>query len=244
MLLNELLSLLPHATGDGATVVALTGVTIGFCLWLIGARFSRHIIALLCVGIGAMLGMRAPALYGWNLSGAGVAVAGAIAAGVVGFLMHRLLIGVTLGGAMGLWASLATWILCRNGQSWTWPAIDADTTIRSYGIALWQAVPADVTKILPWSAGVAMLSGLALSIAAPKLAVTLNWSLIGTTLMLTMGLAAVQSSQPQWFYQIPSQLWVQLGSIIALVALGVLTQWRLVPKPRPSKQQKPQPAAT
>src|SRR5690348_14144302 len=82
MLLKELMALLPAELGQTALYVALGVAGAGLVLWFAGARFSRQIVALLCTGAGAVLGMRAPQLYGWNVSGAGVAVAGAIAAGV------------------------------------------------------------------------------------------------------------------------------------------------------------------
>src|SRR5436309_13461022 len=121
MLLKELLSFVPEASGDAAIAIALAGAAIGAGLWLMGAKFSRHIIALICVGAGAILGMQAPRLYGWNMSGGGIAVAGAIAAGVAGVVMHRLLIGVVFGTAMSCWVGVGTLILCPHGQAWGTP---------------------------------------------------------------------------------------------------------------------------
>jgi hypothetical protein len=246
MLLKELLSLLPVVPAEaGQTVVyALLGVAcVGAALWACGARFSRGMVALTCTSIGAVLGMRAPQLYGWNVSGAGVAVIGAIAAGVLGFVMHRLIVGVMLGAVMATWAAIGTWVMYRNGQSWSWPVVEPTTTIAQFFTDLWHVLPPDVTRIAPWSAGVAMLSGVALALLWPRLAVPLYWSMAGVSLAVPTGLAAMQYRCPEYLAKVPDQAGAQLVVLGGLVAFGAVLQWGLTPK-EPKRVAKPQAADT
>jgi hypothetical protein len=231
MLVQELLNLLPLDPGSAGFAVAIIGSLIGAIVWLLGARFSRTIITLVTVLLGAAVGMRLPQWCGWSVSGEGTAVGGALGLGVTGYAMHRMWVGFGLGTVLCAWATMACWIGFRNGAAWTWPAWGTDTTIESYAVSLWQALPPDVARILPYACAMAMISGLAMAIIWPKTTLILAWSLIGATLLVSMGVAAVEYGQPQWLLKIPSPTWAQATLLGAIVSVGALVQWKLGPKP-------------
>ena len=134
------------------------------------------------------------------LSPAALAVGNAWFAGLLAFVTHRLWIGLVLGSVLAWWASLATWITMHGQQSWSQPVWDADGDVISCTEvqSLWQVLPQDVNRILPWAAGGAMISGVALAILWPRIATALNWSLAGVTLLLGAGLAMMSFARPQW----------------------------------------------
>ena len=94
------------------TAVAVAGgAVVGAVLWLAGARFSRTLVGLVTVSLGAFLGMEMPRYFGWGVSGAGPAVGMALILGLSGYIMHRFWIGVGLGTVLAAWAFLATWVV-------------------------------------------------------------------------------------------------------------------------------------
>src|SRR3954465_14650639 len=181
MMIQELINLLPRDPGNAGLIVEIIGSLIGAGTWLLGSRFSRPIITLLTVLIGATVGMHLPRWFGWNISGAGPAVGGALVLGVTGYVLHGMWVGIGLGTVLCSWVTLACWIAFRNGAGWAWPQWGADSTLVAYGQSLWQSPPGHVTGILPYACATAMVSGLALAIIYPKLSLVLGWSLAGAT---------------------------------------------------------------
>jgi hypothetical protein len=231
MIVQELLNLLPLDPGSAGMAVAIIGSVIGAIVWLLGARFSRTIITLMTVLLGGAIGMRLPQWFGWSVSGAGPAVGAALGLGITGYALHRMWVGIGLGTVLCSWATMACWIGFRNGATWAWPTWNADTTIETYAVALWQHLPADVARILPYACAMAVISGLAMAIIWPKTTLILCWSLIGATLLVSMGVAAVEYGQPQWLLKIPSPAWAQATLLGSIVSVGALIQWKLGPKP-------------
>jgi hypothetical protein len=204
---------------------------IGFLLWLLGARYSRQIVALCGVATGTLVGKHLPEFAPQvNLSPAVLAVAGALLFGVIAFVTHRLWIGLLLGSWLVLWASLATWIAYHGQQSWSQPVWNADSSVQQYGKDLWSVLPADVSRVLPWAAGGAMICGLALATLWPRIAAALNWSLAGATMWIMVALAAMCFVRPQWLGNLPAQNSVQAGAFAGIVLFGALVQWSLAPK--------------
>jgi hypothetical protein len=170
-----------------------------------------------------------------------LAILGALLCGVVAYITHRLWIGLGLGLCLAWWAALATWALAHGDQSWSQPVWDADMTIGHFAVALWTVLPLEVSRILPWATGIAMVSGIAISVLWPRLATALNWSLAGLTLLLTLGMAAMSYERPEWIGLIPSQTWMQMTALGALIGFGVLVQSKLAPM-RSAHVNKPTPA--
>jgi hypothetical protein len=242
MVVQELVNLLPPDPGTVGLIVAIVGSLLGLGIWLVGSRYSRTIITLLTVLIGATVGMHLPQWCGWGISGAGPAVAGALVLGVTGYALTGMWVGLGMGTVLAAWAAIACWITLRNGAVWKWPDIEETATLASYGAAVWQSLPPDVARILPYASATMLVSGLAMAIVWPKLSLILGWSLAGTTLLAGMGVAAVDFGRPQWLASIPSPLWAQTTLLGSLVALGTLVQWKLGPKPAAGKPAKKKPS--
>jgi hypothetical protein len=242
-MLQQLLPLLPDEAGTGALLIAITGALIGLGMWLIGARFSRPVVTLCMVSLGAVSGLRLPQWFSWTISGMGPAVGAAIVLGVFGFICHRVCIGVWLGLVMAWWVGLGTWVLLRDGQSWSWPVVDASTTIASCCTDLWRALPPSVMKVLPYSAGAALLSGICIAMVWPRAGVAITWSLAGVSLLVSMGLAAMKLKEPNWLNVMPAQTWAQALAFFGLVAFCAILQWKLAPASKAPSNPAPKPKA-
>ncbi|MBC8108594.1 MAG: hypothetical protein H7Z14_18560, partial [Anaerolineae bacterium] len=180
-MLLDLLQLLPDKPGDGALIIAMIGGVFGLGLWIAGVKVSRPLVTLLTVLIGAMIGRQLPSWFNWNISGAGPAVGGAVVLGVSGFVLHRMWVGIGLGLTLSLWCALRMWLMMRDGASWDWPDLSAPSSCWAYLQDIWDSLPPNMARILPFVAGVALVCGVASSILWPKLTTVLNWSAIGLT---------------------------------------------------------------
>jgi hypothetical protein len=125
---------------------------------------------------------------------------------------------------------MGCWIGFRNGAEWVWPKIDADMTVVMYISAVWDGLPHDVVRLLPYACGAGMIFGLGMAIIWPRFALHLGWSLGGASLLTGMGVAALDFGQPQWLTKIPNENWAQASIFGSLVILGTLVQWKLGPK--------------
>jgi hypothetical protein len=238
-MVQELVNLLPRDGGSVGLVVAIVGSLIGMLAWLVGSRFSRPVVTLLTVTIGAIVGMHMPVWFGWDISGAGPAVGAALVLGVTGYALHGLWVGIGLGTVLASWAAMACWIIFRNGANLTWPPITTDTTLIDYCKAIWQQMPAEVAQYLPFAAATALISGVAAAIVWPRASLILGWSMAGATLLAGMGVAAVNFERPQWLEHVPQPMWAQSVLLGSLVAIGSLVQWKLGPKPVGATRKKP-----
>jgi hypothetical protein len=244
MVVQELIYILPQDAGTMGLIVAGSGSLIGAVIWLLGARFSRTIITLLTVLLGASVGLHLPQWFGWQISGAGPAVGMALVLGVTGYVLHGLWVGIGLGTVLASWAAMACWIVLRHGATWSWPDYPEGATVAWYLAEVWQSLPGDVTRILPYACGTALISGLASAIIWPKASLIVGWSMAGATLLLGMGVAAADYSQPNLLTHVPSPLWAQMGVLALVVGVGSLIQWKLGPKPLARVENKKQPATS
>jgi hypothetical protein len=225
-MVQQLLPLLPEPTRF-TFLVALAGSLLGAGLWLTGARFSRRLITLLGVAVGAGLGMAMPQWFGWTVHPMACAVGGAVLCGAAGFGLHKLWVGVGLGMVLACWATLATWLAFSGNEPWHWPA--ATETVLEYAAAVWAAIPELVRLYLPYSAGTAMISGISATLLWPRVGVVLLYSCAGVSLLVGMGLAAIEAGQPEWLELLPADTWGQLLTLLGLVAFGAVMQWQLQP---------------
>jgi len=228
-MLQELLPLVPPDAGQIGVGIGIGFAVVGLFLWIAGARFSRQMLTLWLVSIGAYVGKLLPIWYGWNFSPAAFAVGGAIVCGVAGYALHRFWVGLCLGSIATLWSALAVWMLRRGDFAWSWPALSADMTLADFGASLWTNLPEAVRLTLPYAAGAAMVSGTVFALIKPRLATVMNWSIIGSTMMLLGSLMAVESYEPAWFGKLPAELWAQLAILAAVIAFGAIVQWKIAP---------------
>src|SRR5215218_9169883 len=109
-MVQQLLPLLPKEIGQAALIAALVGTFIGVGLWLAGARFSRPLITLVTVSLGAVIGRALPGWMNWNVNSMAASVGGAVVLGMSGYVMHRVWVGLGLGLLLACWAALGTWV--------------------------------------------------------------------------------------------------------------------------------------
>ncbi len=228
-MVQQLLPLLPHDIGQAALVAALFGTLVGAGLWLAGARISRPLVTLLGVSLGAVLGRALPGWMEWNVNSMAASVGGAVVLGMSGVILHRVWIGLGLGLLLACWAALGTWAFAGEGAVPTWPAVETTTTIASFAQATWANVPEPVRKLLPYGCGGAMLSGFLAALLWPRAAVVLLYSALGTSLLVGMGLIAIENGRPQWITIVPAHTWAQLTTLLGLVAFGAVVQWQRAP---------------
>lgn len=239
-MVQQLLPLLPHDIGQAALVAALFGTLVGVGLWLAGARFSRPMITLLAVALGAILGRQLPGWMNWNINSMAASVGGAVVLGMSGFVLHRVWVGLGFGLLLACWAALATWVFAGGAGAnaeLTWPAVDQTTTVTSFAQGLWANVPDKVRDVAPYAAGGAMLSGFLAALLWPRVAVVLLYSALGTSLLVGMGLIAIENGRPQWITIVPAQTWAQVTTLLGIVAFGAVVQWQGEKKPEASSQE-------
>jgi hypothetical protein len=217
---------MPDQVGAAALAVALAGAASGAVLWLSGARFSRTLIGLVAVAVGALVGMELPRRLGWTISGAGPAVALALVFGLAGYVFHRLWIGIGLGMVLAGWAFLATWVLLKAPANFGWPAPSASGNIDDYITQLWHSLPPNITQVLPIACLGAIGMGLIITIFWPRLAIATAWSAAGASLLTGLGSAAMELGRPQWLHLMPQQIGSQLLGLAVLVLVGVAAQWK------------------
>lgn len=238
-MVQQLLPLLPHDIGQAALVAALFGTLVGVGLWLAGARFSRPMITLLGVSLGAILGRALPGWMTWNVNTMAASVGGAVVLGMSGYVLHRVWVGLGLGLLLACWAMLATWTFAGEGATPTWPAVDASTTLGSFARIAWDTVPPPVRRLLPYACGGAMMSGFLTSLLWPHMAVVLLYSALGTSLLVGMGLLAIENGRPDWITVVPAHTWAQATTLLCLVAFGAVVQWQGTPSWEPKAPASP-----
>ncbi|MGB7157710.1 MAG: hypothetical protein WBD40_06565 [Tepidisphaeraceae bacterium] len=242
-MVQQLLPLLPQEIGQAALYAAMFGTLLGAGLWLVGARFSRPMMTLVAVSIGAMVGRMVPGWMGWNVNSMAASVGGAVVLGMSAFVLHRVWVGVGLGVLLACWAALVTWITSNGGAEWAWPAVDATTTLASFGQSVWEGLPDKVRTILPYASGGAALSGFLAALLWPRVAVVMLYSALGASLLVGMGLTAIENGRPEWMRIVPAQTWAQVAALGGIVLFGAIVQWQLSPKPRASAPTEAEPKA-
>lgn len=216
------LGLIASAAWAGSLVLA-----IGFLLWLAGSRFSQGLVTLLAVAIGASVGKHLPAWMGWSIDPIGTCFGGALILGFVGYLYYRMWVGVGLGLLLAGWTAIAIWSLFHNTDAWAFPAITSlDLSVLTK--SLWDSIPPDLQRILPWSIGVAGFAGMTLAALAPRLAERMFYSMLG----LSVAVAAVtlMNQTINWNRLIPNGPIARLVVAAVLVLMGMTLQSWLGPK--------------
>lgn len=228
-MLSELLHLLPREGGSAGVYAAAAGAIAGVILWLFGSFLSRWLITLLLVAVGAFVGKHVPLWFGWGIDPMATSVGGAVLAGLGGYTLHRAWIGVGLGLILAFWACLATLLVTGALADWSWAAIHPDTVWWRLPAEMWGLLDEETTRILPYAAAGAFVSGVIPTILWPQVTACLLYSMAGLSMALGMGAAAIQLGGHVWVPPIPQSTWIQLSIMAGLLALGVLIQWRLMP---------------
>lgn len=235
---NQLLELLPEDPGRAMQIAAGSLTLIGLLLWLAGSRINRSAVTLSAVTIGALAGLELPKLLGWEISGMGPAVGGAVILGTLGFVLHRLGAGLIFGLVLALWAGALTWHIFGPEEVWNLPAPTEQVTPQEYVQSVWISLPPDFRHIAPYACLAAIVVGVACAILWPVLTTVSAWSALGTTLLLLGSTSLAYLTRPELLGHIPQGPW-PVGSLIAgIFLLGVLIQWKLTsrkPSPLPKR---------
>lgn len=226
-MIQELLPLLPKEVGTLALVLAMIGTLMGAGLWLIGARYSRSLITLLLVSAGGWIGLFLPQWFSLNIAGWATAIALSTVLGASGFVLHRFWVGVGLGMVLAGWATVAVWTLCKGVGVWTLPAYLPGTAAWDYAKDFRQSLPPEVLRILPFAAGTALLSGLATALLWPRVGAVLLYSMAGVSMVVGLGLCAMNMARPQWIGSLPAKGSSQWLAVAGMVGFGALLQWQL-----------------
>lgn len=236
-------NLVPPEASAAMVWLLAGGALIGAALWLFGSRFGRSLLALVMVGLGAIIGLHLPQLLDLPIGGWTAAIGMALIFGVAGFAMQRTWT------AIGLGLLLASWVAAAVSKIYLADSLTAIKLSPANGLLTmatqaWDALPADLRRIGPFACGIAMVSGVSLGVMWLRLASYLFWSALGVSMMLTMGLPALTIAQPQLVDNLPQDGTRQLLAVIGLVLFGMLVQWRMAPRRLPAaiavEPQKPQ----
>ena len=224
---------LPHgfedALGRYALLAAFAGTAAGAVLWLAGSRFSRSLVTLLAVSLGAVLGVHLPGWLGWSVDSMGVAFVGALVLGLTGYLLHTTWIGLSLSLVLALWVGTAAWLTVGGGEQLHWPAVNPSADVDVMLADVWRSLPGDLPRVMPLALGLALLGGVAITVFSPKLGRVLTSTMVGLSMLVVMGVTALRMSRPDWLVLLPRSFPTQVVILLGMVLTGVLIQWRLAP---------------
>lgn len=228
-MMQQLLSLLPAEIHSIAMMIAVAGAVLGGILWLGGSRFSRTLMTLISVFVGALVGLQVPNWFPLGLEGWATAVLGALVLGISGYSMHKVWVGLGLGLVLAGWAGFATFVLCGDPKGFTWPISAEGATLHTRLIDIWNSLTPEARRLLPFACCAGLISGVCASLLWQRLGVVLLYSAGGVTLLVGMGIAVLNSAKREWLSVIPNQTSSQVIMLICLVAFGAILQWRVAP---------------
>jgi hypothetical protein len=219
--------------GESGWLVAamsIVGVLSGLVLWLVGARFSRGIVTLIAVSIGALVGLRMPAWFAVPLGAWATAVGGALLLGITGYALHRMWVGAGLAFLLALWAGILVWNIYCSGRVGTFPDRVAGMGIDEYWTQVWNCLPRDFRRIGPFLCGLAVIFGVTVSVFWSRAAAVMLYSVLGVSVLMIMGMLGMAVAQPQLLGILPSQTGTQIATFGGMVLFGAIVQWRYGPK--------------
>jgi len=215
--------------GRYALLAAFAGTAAGAVLWLAGSRFSRSLVTLLAVSLGAVIGIHLPGWFGWSVDSMGVAFVGALVLGLTGYLLHTTWIGMTLSLILALWAGVAAWLTFGGGEQMQWPSVDPSAGVEVVLSNVWKSLPGELPKVMPLAIALALAGGVAITLLSPKLGRILTYTMVGLSILVVMGVTAMRMSRPDWLVMLPRSFPTQATILVGMVVVGVLIQWRLTP---------------
>ncbi|HZZ42686.1 MAG TPA: hypothetical protein VFE58_07090 [Tepidisphaeraceae bacterium] len=219
---------------SSATLSGLAGgggaiILIGIALWLAGSRFSQGLVTLAAVATGAATGKQFPAWIHSTIDPIGTCFGGAFVLGLLGYLYHRMWVGVGLGLLAATWAAIVTWLLTQHNQPWSFPTISFPLDLAALAKSLWATLPADLHKTMPWAVGGSALATMTLAAICPRIASRLFYSMLGISIIALAG-ALLPSPTINVTHLLTSGSIFPLAAAAILVWLGMMAQWWIAPK--------------
>ena len=221
-----------HEAPATVAYLALAGALVGLVLWLVGARFSRPIITLTLVALGAWVGIRFPRWTLIPISPWATCIGLALMLGVLGWILHRAWVGVGLSLILACWVAVGVWTVYGSIDNVPQkPQIVSLQDTINYYARVWASLPIEFRRVGPFFCGVAIVSGLTVAILWTRLAGFALYSLLGVSLAVSMSLIFMEISWPHMMDLLPQRSSTQIAMLLFLVLIGTLVQWRLAPEP-------------
>src|SRR5258708_7766965 len=141
-MVQQLLDRLPEHESSRVVAFAMGITGIGFLLWLVGARVSRSMFALVGVALGAWIGLRLPRWMGWDIDAMAISIGGALLLGFAGFLLHMAWVGLMFGTLLTVAGVSVAWYRVADGAetAWKWPTIDWTSTAPQIFHQAWEGM--------------------------------------------------------------------------------------------------------
>jgi hypothetical protein len=231
-MLQNVTNFLIQRLGDQAGPAAVFAAAAGAFVWLLGARFSKSILALVGVGVGAWVGVHLPQWYRWNFDGMALGMGGALLAGFAGYLLNTTWVGGALIANMGVLFGLTAWVIRAGDATWNMPAsINWSGGQVEILRTLWSTMPGDLPQVMPYAVATGVICAMGLGILWPRLAKGMSWSLIGLTLILLGAGVALRIQRPgsNLSDYLPASPWQRVSALWGLAVLGMLLQWMMLP---------------
>jgi hypothetical protein len=229
-MLREVIALMPRGVSERPPEMFLAAAGAGALLALAGGRFSRSLVTLFAVALGAFLGLRLPGLMGWQLDAIGAAFCGAIVLGLSAFVLHRAWIGALLAALAGGLGGTVAWIARAPGAKWTLPEIDLSQSAPDILSAVWRSLPKPLFPFLPMTIGIAIGIAVILACVWPRLARVSFFSILGCGILSIAGTIAAQKLWPQVYDRFPKNPLIELAAFVGLVTITSALQWLVLPK--------------
>jgi hypothetical protein len=219
--------------GESGWLVAamsIGGVLAGLIMWLVGARFSRGIVTLIAVSIGALVGLRMPHWFSVPLGAWATAIGGALMLGITGYALHRMWVGAGLAVLLALWAGILVWNIYCSGRVGTFPDRVAGMGIQDYWTQVWNCLPRDFRRIGPFLCGLAVIFGVTISVFWSRAAAVMLYSVLGVSVLMIMGMMGIAISKPSLLGILPSQTGTQIATFGGMVLFGAVVNWLTSPR--------------
>ncbi len=212
--------------GSVGLAVAVGSAGLGLGLWLIGARFSRPLLATAATIGGGAIGYESPHWFAWALDPWTVAVLGSLLFGVIGFLAYRWVAAIGLGLILSIWTILGA-VAHAGLPNRLIASLLPTEFIWSQIAAAPKNLPSQLMMVLLVAGGIGLIGGTAVAIKWPRLGTALFWTILGLSIALGSILAAAQDYQPKALGMIPPHAEMQLAALGGLIVIGAAVQWRI-----------------
>ena len=226
--------------GDQAGPVAVFCAAVGVFVWILGARFSRSIAALVGVGAGAWVGVHLPEWYGWHFDGMALGMGGALLTGFAGYMLNTTWVGGALIANFAVLFGFTAWIAKAGNASWQVPTINWSASQVEILRTLWSTMPGELPQMMPYAVAMGVITAVGLGVLWPRLAKGMSWSLIGLALVLLSAGVFLRIQRPEGSVLDygPSSPGRRLAAVWGLAVLGMFLNWMMLPgKAQPSAPQ-------
>ena len=228
---HQFLSFVPEGAGNVWAIVTAIIAFAGSVLWLAGARFSRSLVTLSTVAIGAAIGLQLPRWLGLPIGNWTTAIAGALLFGVAGYSMHKTWVGAGLGVIMAFWGIAVAWIICGPDRNYEWPTRGVYAGFFDHLGVVWSSFPTSFRWAGPLGCVLGVAAGAGVAWKYKKFTPMLMYSMLGVTLMIIFGISAMEVGMPTMLAIVPAHRSIQLASLVLMVAFGTAVQYRWSARP-------------